>query len=99
MGHCFGYGGATLEADLSPVSALRLHFDTLTPETTDPMADNIWKFGLPVSEFIPQGFASWMGQSASSRVANEANAASNDSKKKALNLKVCLVQLCKKTTS
>lgn len=62
MGHCFGYTDELPQADLSPVSALRLNFDTLTPETTDIMPDSRTVFGLAVPKFVPQRFMSWMGQ-------------------------------------
>lgn len=45
--------------DLSPVSALRLNFDQLPAETTDP-ATTTSVFGVPVAQFMPQSVISWL---------------------------------------
>lgn len=65
MGHCFGYtDGTDLVDELSPVSVLRLRFDTLPAETTDIMPESRTVFGLAVPQFVPQRIISWMGQDA-----------------------------------
>lgn len=46
--------------DLSPVSALRLNFDNLKTETTDPIPDTTNVFGLPVRQLVPQRVISWI---------------------------------------
>lgn len=45
--------------DLSPVSALRLNFDQLPAETTDPTTTTS-VFGVPVAQFVPQSVISWL---------------------------------------
>lgn len=47
--------------DLSPVSALRLNFDRLPIETTDPInqtTNNV--FGVSMTQFVPQRVISWL---------------------------------------
>lgn len=64
MGHCFGYNDGINSVDeLSPVSALRLRFDSLPAETTDIMPESKTVFGLPVpAKFVPQRLVSWISQ-------------------------------------
>lgn len=45
--------------DLSPVSTLRLNFDQLPAETTDPIPEKS-VFGVPVAQFVPQSVFSWL---------------------------------------
>lgn len=45
--------------DLSPVSALRLNFDQLPAETTDPIPEKS-VFGVPIVQFVPQSVMSWL---------------------------------------
>lgn len=49
--------------DLSPVSVLRLNFDHLPTETTDPVPLNKNVFGVPVPEFVPDSILSWIDNS------------------------------------
>lgn len=59
-------------SDLSPVSALRLHFDQLPGETTDPIVEkNV--FGVPVSQLVPQSVISWLDGTNSSSTQNDLN--------------------------
>lgn len=51
--------------DLSPVSALRLRFDSLTPETADDddneLKDERKIFGVSIPPFVRQRVVAWMG--------------------------------------
>lgn len=85
MGHCFGYTDELAQADLSPVSALRLNFDTLTPETTDEMPDTRTVFGLAVPQFVPQRFMSWMGQDTETQENENLGGGSSDANSGAIN--------------
>lgn len=49
--------------DLSPVSVLRLNFDRLPTETTDPVPLTKNVFGVPVPEFVPDKILSWIDNS------------------------------------
>lgn len=52
--------------DLSPVSALRLNFDDLKTETTDPEPEPKNVFGVPVRQLVPQRVISWIENSSAS---------------------------------
>lgn len=51
------------EDDLSPVSTLRLNFDRLPTETTDPVTPTKNVFGVPVPQFVPESIISWLDNS------------------------------------
>lgn len=59
----FFNGNNLVKDDLSPVSSLRLNFDRLPTETTDPVTLTKNVFGVPVPEFIPDSFLSWIDSS------------------------------------
>lgn len=52
-----------VDDDLSPVSVLRLNFDRLPTETTDPVPLTKNVFGVPVPEFVPDKILSWIDNS------------------------------------
>lgn len=54
---------STVKDDLSPVSVLRLNFDRLPTETTDPVTLTKNVFGVPVPEFVPDKILSWIDNS------------------------------------
>lgn len=68
--------------DLSPVSVLRLNFDNLKSETTDPEPDATNVFGVPVRQLVPQRVISWIGNSTKSNfdveVISNASATNNN---------------------
>lgn len=59
----FFNGNNLVNDDLSPVSVLRLNFDRLPIETTDPVPLNKNVFGVPVPEFVPDSIISWIDSS------------------------------------
>lgn len=61
LGHFFN--GNNLVNDLSPVSTLRLNFDQLPSETTDPVTPTKNVFGVPVPQFVPERIISWLDNS------------------------------------
>lgn len=65
MGHHVFGGDRLRPDDLSPVSALRLNFDQLKPETTDEDVDSKHLFGVAMPQFVPQRVISWIGNGAS----------------------------------
>lgn len=52
--------GNNVDDDLSPIAALRLNFDQLPTETTDPVNPTKNVFGVPVPEFVPESIISWL---------------------------------------
>lgn len=54
------YDGNNADDDLSPVSALRMNFDQLPTETTDPITPSKNVFGVPVPQFVPESIISWL---------------------------------------
>lgn len=56
----FFNGNNMVHDDLSPVSALRLNFDRLPTETTDPIEPTKNVFGVPVPQFVPESIISWL---------------------------------------
>lgn len=64
MGHHI-FGGDRVHFDeLSPVSALRLNFDQLIPETMDEDVETKNLFGVSLPQFVPQRVISWIGNGA-----------------------------------
>lgn len=59
--------------DLSPVSVLRLNFDRLPTETTDPVTLTKSVFGVPVPEFVPDSILSWIDNSNTDLQINQQN--------------------------
>lgn len=60
----FNGNNVVKDDDLSPVSVLRLNFDRLPTETTDPIPLTKNVFGVPVpSEFVPDKILSWIDNS------------------------------------
>lgn len=59
----FFNGNNIVADDLSPVSVLRLNFDRLPTETTDPVPLTKNVFGVPVPEFVPDRILSWIDDS------------------------------------
>lgn len=62
MGHHIFGGYAVNFDELSPVSALRLNFDQLTPETIDEDIETKNLFGVSLPQFVPQRILSWIEQ-------------------------------------
>lgn len=55
------FNGNRSAEELSPVSALRLNFDELPTETTDPITPTKNVFGVPVpAQFVPERIISWL---------------------------------------
>lgn len=54
------FNGNNVDDDLSPVSTLRLNFDQLPAETTDPINPTKIVFGVPVPQFVPESIISWL---------------------------------------
>lgn len=88
MGHCFGYNEEVLQSDLSPMSALRLNFDALTPETTDIMPEHKTVFGVPVPQFVPQRIISWIDHDAEQEASGSAGTESGKSTTKTVNRRI-----------
>lgn len=60
LGRFFNGNNEIVKDDLSPVSVLRLNFDRLPTETTDPVTLTKNVFGVPVPEFVPDKIISWI---------------------------------------
>lgn len=72
--------------DLSPVSALRLNFDNLKTETTDPEPEEKNLFGVPVRQLVPQRVISWIeSNSLNSPIDSDVEVISNASTSSASN--------------
>lgn len=54
------FDGNNADDDLSQVSALRMNFDQLPTETTDPITPSKNVFGVPVPQFVPESLISWL---------------------------------------
>lgn len=63
FGKIFHGNNLVKDDDLSPVSVLRLNFDRLPTETTDPITLKKNVFGVPVPEFLPDSILSWIDNS------------------------------------
>lgn len=64
MAHKYGDNEQKSDDELSPVSALRLRFDQITPETADDENDLLKEekkiFGVSIPPFVRQRVAAWM---------------------------------------
>lgn len=73
MNLIFFNGNNLVNDDLSPVSALRLNFDRLPTETTDPVTPTKNVFGVPVPQFVPESIISWLDNTNIDSGSNQSN--------------------------
>lgn len=73
LNNLFNGNNLANEDDLSPVSSLRLNFDRLPTETTDPVTPTKNVFGVPVPQFVPESIISWLDTTANDSTCNQTN--------------------------